>query len=281
MIAPRTYGVGQIMNVDFDSEQVRDLEALLSMARAQKKLKRYSDSVQYYQLAFEMKPLVSTLVEWAQVFIVENRNAEALQLYFRQMAQCRGQTSALFEIYKNIGNLYLNLNDVDAAEENYLKAFALNPLSDALMVNIATLELKRGDLDQAKDRFRQSLKLNRQNAKAWLGLSLVHQQHGDSDLAWANLKESLSIDSTEITTLQLLVEWAYRDGRLPLACDIFSSSNSIKPMTPTWRLVHAQMLFDLGAFEHAQNILKELPFDKTGVAELEKEIAKKIKGSQP
>lgn len=256
-VAESVAGSGADPLADFDGE------ALLTMARLQKTLKNYSESLQYFQFAFEIDRQFSTLLEWAQLLLEQGQTNQALQLYFRALNEINLSDPERFNLYKDIGNICLKNQDIEGAEENYHRAFALAPDSDALLVNMGTLELQRGCLEQAKIRFRESLAKNRKNENAWLGLALVHRQFGDVELAWANLMESLDLNATNSTGLQLLTDWSYRDGRLQTAIGILQNAKVIQTANGQWQLVLAQMFFDLGNMEaaahHTEQVLNRNP----------------------
>ena len=255
-----------------------DSEALLTMARLQRTLKNFSESLQYFQFAYEVEPQFSTIMEWAHVLLDQGLVAQSLQLHFRALNELTLSESERFLLYKDIGNICLRSQDIDGAEENYHRAFALCPDSDALLVNMGTLELQRECWEQAKARFRESLVKNRRNENAWLGLALVHRQFGDVELAWANLLESLDIQPQYITALQLLTDWAYRDGRLQSAIGALEQAGVTKSSDKRWQLVLAQMYFDLGNLEaaaaHVEDILNQSPLIEGG-AELLSQIERK------
>jgi len=51
------------------------------------------------------------------------------------------------EIYNNIATCYLQLNDFEKAEKNYLKAQSLNPKIAQVYVNLADIYFKQNDID--------------------------------------------------------------------------------------------------------------------------------------
>jgi tetratricopeptide (TPR) repeat protein len=125
----------------------------------------------------------------------------SLQSYFESLSVVTTENKELFDILKNIGNIYVRKGDFESAEEFYNKAYAMNSHSDILYVNYGILEMQRGDLNKAKDRFRTALHINSDNDKAWTSLAMVHFEFGDEDLGVANIKRALDINPTNKTAI--------------------------------------------------------------------------------
>jgi Tfp pilus assembly protein PilF len=121
------------------------------------------------------------------------------------------EPAELFEIYKNLGNIFLKQNDPDSAEDFYHKAFTINSEDESLLINLASLELYKKQIDEAQMRFQQVLFKNSKSEKAWVGLSLVHLQKNDLELALANLKTALEIDPLNRTALQVFCKTAIQE----------------------------------------------------------------------
>lgn len=126
----------------------------------------------------------------------------------------------LFDVFKTLGNIYVKRGDLESAEENYNKAFRLNPDSDSLHVNLGTLHIQRHDWEQATDRFRAALSLNPSNDKAWVGLALCHRMKGDWELAWGNLEAALEYNPLNEVALGLALEWSTHEGKEFRALDL-------------------------------------------------------------
>ncbi len=137
----------------------------------------------------------------------------ALESYFRAANRIDEENEMVFEIYKDIGNIFVRQKDFDGAEEYYHKAFALNPDSDTLQVNLGTLEIQREDWAEACLRFRAALGSNAKNDRAWVGLALTHHQMGDIDLAFANLINAIDLNPTNRTAVHLLAAWGQKFER--------------------------------------------------------------------
>lgn len=119
---------------------------------------------------------------------------------------------SLFEIFKALGNIFVRRGDYDLAEDNYHKAFRIQPDSDTLLVNLGTLAIQRSNWDLALERFRAALNVNAENDKAWVGLAIGHRMKGDSELAWGNLEAALQYNPLNEVALTLALDWGPADG---------------------------------------------------------------------
>jgi tetratricopeptide (TPR) repeat protein len=260
-----------------------DREALIAMARLQRGLKSPDECSAYYQIAFDAKRDFATLMEWANAMAHFGRFEQALQLYLQAVELLHLTPEQLFEIHKAMGNLFLRNLDYDSAEENYHKAFALFPQSHDLLVNLGTLELHRGNIEGAVERFRESVLINRFNERGWIGLALAHRQFSDFELSWANLIEALDLKPDQMTALQLMVEWAYQDGKIQEAIQYLIRAVELRPQDASLFLLLAQLLYDLGnlraACEYAQQALNINPIIQ-GAESLLSQIATRLKSTE-
>lgn len=158
--------------------------------------------------------LASDTLRLAKLEYEKGDLGRSLELYFEAAARIREEDHTVFEIYKDIGNIYVRQGDFDGAEEYYHKAFALNPDSDALHVNLGTLEIQRQDWGAARDRFRFAIGLNDRNDKAWVGLALAHYHLGDVELAFGNLEKAIDLTPGNRTAVLLLAGWADKHDRV-------------------------------------------------------------------
>jgi tetratricopeptide (TPR) repeat protein len=150
----------------------------------------------------------------AELFYTVGRDPDAIVFYEKALSQIEYESPHLFEIYKNLGNICLKAGNIDAAEENYNRAFRLSPHSDILLVNFGTLEIQRKNYVSAGTRFREAIALNQNNDKAWVGLALIFRQNSDTDLAWGNLEKALDLNPKNETALSLAIQWGIDDWRL-------------------------------------------------------------------
>lgn len=139
----------------------------------------------------------------AQIEYQLGQDEKSLQSYFEALSYVAEERVELFDIFKNIGNLYVRKGDFESAEEFYNKAYALQNNSDTLFVNYGVLEMQRGDINKAKERFRSAVQINVASDKAWVGLSMVHFEFGDEELGVANLKKALDINPANRTAVLL------------------------------------------------------------------------------
>jgi Tfp pilus assembly protein PilF len=152
-----------------------------------------------------------TVARLAHCYYSAGEDQLAKDTYFEALKLLTDESSELFEVYKNLGNIALREKDFEAAEELYNKAFTLRSSSDILAVNLGTLSLQQNELEEAAVRFRTALNINRKNDKAWVGLAMVHNQKGDFNLAKGNLENALDANPKNRTAVHLLANWSLRN----------------------------------------------------------------------
>lgn len=117
-----------------------------------------------------------------------------------------------FDIYKNMGNIYLKCSDIDAAEEKYNLANAIDSNDESLQINYGVLEIQKSKYTDAKSRFSKVLENNSESDLAWVGVALVHRAHADHDLARACLMRGLDSNPYNKMAITNLVKWCEEDG---------------------------------------------------------------------
>lgn len=182
---------------------------------------------------------------------------KALPIYIEGLMNAPYVPDVLFSVYKNVGNIYLRLGDLDSAEENYNRANSLNPHSPVLYVNIGTLEIQRGNFEEAGAAFRQALLFDSKSSRAWTGLALIHQQMGDVDLAWANLEQALDLDPSNATAMNAMLEWGTSCHRWDSIIDRSSRYLEKNASDAKVVLARAQIFFLSGQAKRAEQEAKK------------------------
>lgn len=170
--------------------------------------KKFKEAEVGWKNLVQFYPSFDTHYRYAQCLYLQENDQEAVKHYFACMIYVEDKSIELFEVYKNIGNIFVRTGDYEAAEEYYQKAFSINKNSDSLLVNFGTLEIQRGEYEQALHCLRLAAELNPRNDKAWIGLALVHRNMGDFELSIGNLKRALDVKANNRTAIMLFHSWA-------------------------------------------------------------------------
>jgi tetratricopeptide (TPR) repeat protein len=178
-------------------------------------------------------------------------NEDALDAYFRALKLSMADGEQLFEIYKNMGNIFLRIGDTAAAEEYYNKAYTIHPDSDVLLVNYGSLAVYKGDFEKALVRFREAVNVNDLNDKAWVGLAMIHREYGDNELAWANVEKALDINFANESAVKLVSEWALKDNEIDKAIARLSNYLKSNDSDALIRMWLAKFLYFSGRLENA------------------------------
>lgn len=157
------------------------------------------------------EPTFENKVRYANSLYNSELYSESKEVYFDSLNTLQESHPLMFEVYKNLGNIFLRDGDMDATEEFYNKAYVMNQNSDVLLVNMGTLAFQVEDFNVALERYRQALELNSKNDKAWVGLALAHYKMGDLVLAQANLESALDVNYLNRTAVHLAADWGLRE----------------------------------------------------------------------
>ena len=188
----------------------------------------------------------------ADTYYLENFDQEALKYYLQALHLLPDDAPQFFEIYKNMGNIYVRCHDFVSGEEPYNRAYTINPHSATLLVNFGTLAIQRQNWDDAIQRFREAIAVDPGFDRAWVGLALVHRQFGDFDLSWANLARALDLNPFNTTALQLALSWVVKDQRWNLVCGAVQRFLIHNSQDAVMSLALAQLWFLQGNFIDAR-----------------------------
>ncbi len=161
-----------------------------------------------YETLIQTEYSFKNLSHLGNSYYQNGQQEKSKEIYEMALSAATEEHPELFEIYKNLGNIFMREADFDAAEEHYNKAFAVNPLSATLHVNLGTLAMQKADNPTALEKFRSALELDPKNDKAWVGLGMVHHDMGDFVLARANIENAMDINPLNRTAVQLAATWA-------------------------------------------------------------------------
>lgn len=195
---------------NYDSKNPQTLNML---AQVLQKTGRVDEALIVQKALLKVDYGFNSLFGFATSLYQMGRDQEALDKYYEALSVLVEENEHLFELYKNMGNIFVRQGDFDGAEEYYNKAYTVNTQSDVLLVNFGTLEVQRNDFDKSLYCFRKAVEINPENDKAWVGLAMVHNHFGDGELAWANLETALDINPKNRTAAHLAANWGLRDGR--------------------------------------------------------------------
>lgn len=205
-----------------------------------------------------------SLLLYGESLYLLGKDAEAVEVYQRLLRRLTETSPALFDVYKNLGNIHVRAGDFEAGEECYNKANTLRCDSDILMVNYGTLEIQRENFSEAVERFRRAVEINASNDRGWVGLAMVHRQMGDLELAKANVELALDINPRNKTALRLLAEWDLHDHDFNSSVRRLTAYLALEGEDVEMSYLLARILTHLGRFgEAALEMERVLALDPT------------------
>ena len=222
------------------------IEALEQLFLAFQKRGQSHEALKCAKALVRLEPSSKNYFRMGDCYYQLGEDEQALQAFRAILQSLEYDETLLFDVYKNIGNIFVKQGDFESAEEFYDKAFTLNNHSAVLLTNYGTLEIQRENLEAAKDRFVAAIEIDENFDKAWVGLGLVHFQFGDLEIAIGNLEKALDAQPKNKTALKLFVEWSTSRGEFSkpqerieqYLMDVFDDEDVL--------LMHAQILWCKG-----------------------------------
>lgn len=231
----------------------------------------------YRQLA-QRRVTEQDLFELGEVYYGLKRDTEAQMAWMDALSQCDAESPRLFDLHKNLGNVFTRLGDYESAEENYNKALTLRPQSDTLQVNLGSLQFQRQNFQLAMEHFKRGIEYNPYNDRAWCGVALVAREMKDDEWARSLVLKALDINKTNLTALQILINWAQADFRWDEAIERIQEYLSEDQSNAEIIYSLAGLYFQKGLFQEAEMELIRLEALSPGredTAELQKLIRQK------
>jgi tetratricopeptide (TPR) repeat protein len=187
------------------------VEAIRWMGWCFKQEGDYENALKCYEQLAQRRVTDQDLFELGEVYYALKRDAEAQTTWLDALGQADAESPRLFDLHKNLGNVFTRTGDYDSAEENYNKALTIRPWSDVLQVNLGSLNFQKQNYKVALEYFKKGVELNHFNDKAWCGVALVAREMNDPEWAVSALKKCLDINPYNLTAIQLLVNWGQAD----------------------------------------------------------------------
>lgn len=137
-----------------------------------------------------------------------NSEREALDTYHLIIDQTTTPSWLLFSCFKNMGNIYLKMKDLDGAEEYFNKAYTIYNSDLNLLLSYGYLYLQSGNLNSSREKFSEVLVRDKTHVEAYIGLGIVHATVGEYELACANLCMALENEPQHKLALYLHYQWS-------------------------------------------------------------------------
>ena len=194
---------------------------------------------------------LETQIELAHQHFSMQNYLIAKEKYFECLSQLLDVHPELFEIYKNLGNIFCLDGDWDAAEEYYMKALASRPSSGIIRCNLGFMEIQKSHFESAEIFFQQALMQQDAQARAWAGLALVDFHREDWEMAKAHVLKSLDVDRDNRVALQTLGNVCLQMRDFSSMVDPFSHYLMLHPMDHEMRAAFVHLLESAGMREAA------------------------------
>ncbi|MBC86546.1 MAG: hypothetical protein CL677_05140 [Bdellovibrionaceae bacterium] len=213
---------------------------------------KVAEAIRCFRSLVDIETSFDSLSMLASAYYDQGDDHSALDFYMKSLEMQVFDDSLLFDIHKNIGNIYVKSGDFQSAREHYGKAYTMNPDSAALLVNFGTLEIQKNEWENAINFFRKAVTLDPSYDNGWMGLAIVHREYGDFELSWANIEKCLDYNPNNSVALRLALEWSFKDkktSRMVSRLEDYLDNNSGDFEVS---LLLANLYYELGQIKFAQ-----------------------------
>jgi tetratricopeptide (TPR) repeat protein len=152
-------------------------------------------------------PSFINLALWGNALYDAGLLKEAERAYYKALEKDVEGHELCFEVFKNLGNIFLQSQDFDTAEEYYQKALMINQRSATLFSNLGVLSLQLNNLEEARIGFAKAIELDPRLDSGWIGIAICHHQKADFELALAALEKALDLNPKNRTAVHLYCNW--------------------------------------------------------------------------
>ena len=214
-----------------------------------------SEAKQELQTALSLSPKsASALARLIEIGFAERRGGEALAAASRHIAAA-GKTGPLMRV---LGDGYVSIGDVAAAETAYREAIELDPQFVESRIALAGLYFNSKRPDEAQRLLGEAIKIDSLSVPAYVLRGIVFQSAGDTAQAQASYEKALALNPRQATAANnlalLLVESANTQGE---AVRLAALAYEIAPNDPHFADTFGWILYRRGNLERALLLLKQ------------------------
>jgi tetratricopeptide (TPR) repeat protein len=183
---------------------------------------------------------------------------DAIQLIskgFENPALTPSQRSILF---RNIGDCFTKLGDLENGLQNYLRALELDPYCAKSLIGLGTVALQRRDYNVAVPHFQKAITLAPNDDLASLGLALAFEGLGELKhaLQWTTRSCELNIENT--AAIFTLVRLSYDLDEFAAAELLLSHYISLHPYDVNMTFTLGGVAFQLGKIDMATRLMETI-----------------------
>ncbi len=181
-------------------------------------------------------------------------------------------------IYNNLGSVYWNRGDVDAAERQWQKALTFVPDSPTLLNNLGLVYMERRELPKAVEYFRKSADTKPAFPDPHLNLGVAYQQMGLKDEAEVQYLTAVSLAPLNLHIHNRLGTLYLDEGQVQKAEKQFTTSASIAPNVVAYDALGG-ILLERRAYPAAEEMFKRSISLNPGDVHAREELAALYQGS--
>jgi Tfp pilus assembly protein PilF len=157
-----------------------------------------------------------------------------------------------------LGDYYLQHNDVKNAIKNYEMALQKDNLLIPVYSNLASAYSMNGQLDKALETLNTYISIDNKLARPYYLRALLYFEMKEFDLAVADLNKAIQLDPNDTRSRYNLATYYFQEKQLDKAEVQIKAALKIEPNNPDYKYLLALIYRDQGKIEAGQKILDEL-----------------------
>jgi Flp pilus assembly protein TadD len=215
----------------------------------------YEQALPYLQQVLRRTPEnARVLVLVGQIHLQANRNDEAEQSFRAALAVNDRNPEA----WAGLADVYDARKELQKARAGYDKALALKPDLIYTLLNAGLVADKLDEQKRAEDFYRRALALNPQQAEAANGLGLALAKQGQADGAKKYFEQAIALKRDYAGAINNLGVLYIQQGKQNDAIAAFEYGIGVAPQDETLYMNLGRMYAQQGKFERARQLMQQL-----------------------
>ncbi|MDR1646548.1 MAG: tetratricopeptide repeat protein [Zoogloeaceae bacterium] len=241
----------------------RNPEAWMNLGYLQMEKGAFSEAEACLEKLFVLAPKASMTLSLAGDAEMERRNFQVAAKFYRE-AQEEAADSAAFVLHLKLAFSLVASGDTLAAIDAMEAAHAAGANEDWIYEQLGMMFEQHGNTDAARENFELAVERNPKNLNAWNVLILIYNRQGESEKAWQAAKAILSRDPNHQNGRINLATWYGDQARNAEAIPLLREALAVEPERPViytnllWTLVHSSEVSAQDVLETAREFDRNL-----------------------
>ena len=157
-----------------------------------------------------------------------------------------------------LGDYFLQTNDLNAAIEHYEMALAKDSLLFPVYTNVATAYSLRGENDKALETLNIWIDLDANASRPYYLRALLNFELGNNEIAVEDLEMAIELDPQDTRSMYNLATYYYQQKQFDRSKELIETALKLESGNRELLYLYALVLRDTGETQRAEGILRQL-----------------------